>query len=36
MVQYVRDLHSKNQIVILLGDFNDDLNIVGGQVNMML
>jgi hypothetical protein len=36
MVQYVRDLHSKNQIVILLGDFNDDLNLAGGQVNTML
>jgi hypothetical protein len=36
MVSYVRDLHSQNHIVILMGDFNDDLNLSGGQVNTML
>jgi exonuclease III len=36
MVSYVRDLHSKNNIVILMGDFNDDLNMPHCQINKML
>jgi hypothetical protein len=36
MVNYIHDLHSKNHIVILMGDFDDDLNMGSGQVNKML
>jgi hypothetical protein len=36
MVKLVRELHSKNHIVILMGDFNDNLNLPSGQVNTML
>jgi hypothetical protein len=32
----IRQLHSDNHIVVLMGDFNDDLNIYGGQINTML
>jgi hypothetical protein len=32
----IRQLHSDNHIVILMGDFNDDLNVHGGQINTML
>jgi hypothetical protein len=36
MVNFVRELHSTNHTVILMGDFNDDLNLEDGQVNKML
>jgi hypothetical protein len=36
MTDLVRKLHSTNHIVILLGDFNDDLNVEKGRVNKML
>ncbi len=36
MVMTVRDLHLKGHIVILMGDFNEDLNIQGNQINTML
>jgi hypothetical protein len=32
----IRELHRQNHIVILMGDFNDDLNLTGGQINTML
>ncbi len=36
LINTIRELHSQNHIVILMGDFNDDLNMPGGQVNTML
>jgi hypothetical protein len=36
LAQYVRSLHTNNHIVILMGDFNEDLNTDGGQINTML
>jgi exonuclease III len=36
MVALVRQLHSDNHTVVLLGDFNDDLNLESGQVTNML
>jgi hypothetical protein len=36
MVTTVRNLHLKGHIVILMGDFNEDLNIQGNQINTML
>jgi hypothetical protein len=32
----IRQLHSDNHIVVLMGDLNDDLNVQGGQINTML
>jgi hypothetical protein len=36
MVKLVCDLHAKIHVVVLMGDFNDDLNLPSGQVNTML
>jgi hypothetical protein len=36
IVLTIQSLHQKGHIVILMGDFNEDLNICGNQVNTML
>jgi hypothetical protein len=32
----IQSLHEDNHIVVLLGDFNEDLNLLGGQMDTML
>jgi hypothetical protein len=36
MTKYVQRLHESNHIVILMGDFNEDCNESGNQINTML
>jgi exonuclease III len=36
MVQFVRSLHQQHQIVILMGDFNEDFNQSGNEINTMI
>ncbi len=36
MITYVRRLHEEHHTVILMGDFNEDLNLKGGQMDNML
>jgi hypothetical protein len=36
LIQYVPSLHEKGHTVILMGDFNEDFNVKGNQVNAML